>query len=94
MSVIHQRRRDDREYLRELSRRIVGWDPIGLIALDAPSDEYECLIAPVVSGLREGLAPRQLAQVLRDRIVEHFGVEPSGIDRFAVEITEWHRAVR
>ena len=94
MTVNRQRRRDNREYLRELYRRIVAWDPIGLIALGAPNDEYDCLIASVVSGLREGLAPHELARVLRDRIVEHFGEEPSGADRFAVEITDWHRTVR
>ena len=92
LTVNEQTRRDDREYIRELSRRIAAWDPIGLLAIGAPKNEYDCLVAPVVSGLKGGLGSREFARLLRERIVEHFGVEPTGPDRFAVEIIEWHRS--
>lgn len=86
-----KQRRADREYLRELRARVARWDPLGLIGLGAPSDQYESLLAPLVSGLRDGLAPADLAQVLRDHLIEGFELEPSGADQFAMDITEWHR---
>lgn len=87
------RPRADREYLRGLHAQVAGWDPLGLIALGAPEDEYDCLLAPLVSGLRDGLPPRELAGVLRDRVIEHFGGEPAGAYQFAVQIDAWHRSL-
>lgn len=94
MDLKRKRRRADREHLRELYRRIVAWDPIGLIATGAPEDEYDCLLGPIATDLRDEVTPAHLAEVLRLRITSHFGVEPENTERFAVEITDWHRIRR
>jgi hypothetical protein len=90
----HDQRRADREYLDELHRRVGVWDPIGLLALGAPEDEYDCMLGPLVSGLRDGLTPSQLAQLLRDQFAGHFGEEPSNSEQFAAQITDWRRSAR
>ena len=80
-----QQRSADREDLRDLYGQVVAWDPLGLIALGAPRDEYDCLPAPLVAGLRDGSDLRQVAQALRDRMAEHFGDSPWRCDAGSAE---------
>jgi hypothetical protein len=84
-------RRRNRAYIRAVADRIVEWDPIGLIGIGAPLDEYDCLIAPVLGGLKEGLSPRELAAALDSFIESHFEVEAAGTAEFAAAIVAWDR---
>ena len=63
-----ERRRRDRDCVRALGVRVTAWDPIGLIAIGAPPDEYDRLIGPITSGLRQGVTSDGLAAAL-DRFI-------------------------
>jgi hypothetical protein len=90
----HERRRADREYLGELYRQVVAWDPLGLIELGAPYDEYDSILGPLASGLSQGIPPEMLAVALRARFLDRFDMEPTGAEDFAVRITNWYRTAR
>lgn len=72
--------KEKQEETVELQELINEWDPVGLLALGAPSDEYDCLVAPTLSQLANGISPAELAALLGAHIKDHFGVK----DHFAV----------
>jgi hypothetical protein len=94
MGTRDDERRRDRAYIRAVGDRIVDWDPIGLIALGAPSDEYHCLVGPVIGGLRQGLSPDELAAALDRFIDSHFAVNATGTAEFAIKIIAWDQGQR
>jgi hypothetical protein len=59
----------------ELRRLINAWDPIGLLTLGAPSDEYECLVDGILSRLQRNGSAAELAAFLDRHLADHFGVE-------------------
>lgn len=67
------------------------WDPIGLVGADGPTDEYECLVWPVVRLLREGVSAEVLAEHLTKELQSHFGLEPQACapGEFAVSVKRW-----
>ena len=60
-----------------------GWDPIGFA--DIVDDEYDCLIAPLLSRLNAGAGRAQISEFLWHEVEDHFGMDPSSheIDAFA-----------
>lgn len=52
------------------------WDPIGVIENGVPSDEYDCLIAPLLDHLAGGADAAAIAAVLRTELSDHFGMDP------------------
>jgi hypothetical protein len=57
----------------ELRPLLIQWDPIGL-AEDLPADEYDCLIAPVLTELRGHPTEPQLTMWLGHYAERHFGL--------------------
>jgi hypothetical protein len=49
-----------------------------------PRDEYDCLIAPLLSLLQSGATDSDLANYLRKQVVKHFGLSPEHYDFVAV----------
>jgi hypothetical protein len=84
-------RRDMGVFIREVRARVWAWDPVGLAGLGAPDDEYDCLVGPLTGALREGLPADALANRIRNHVIEHFAVEPSGTDIFSAELNAWYR---
>lgn len=55
------------------------WDPIG-VAEFAPDDEYDCLIDPLLSRLRDGAGKAAISTFLWNEVEEHFGLDPRSAD--------------
>jgi hypothetical protein len=77
--------------LRQLLQR---WDPIG-VADFAPDDEYDCMIAPLLTRLLAGAGRSELKEFLGREMEDHFGLEPGRyeVDSFASRLVEWWAAI-
>ncbi len=81
---------ESRKRWRELRDTVNEWDPIGLIAMGAPQDEYECMVGPLMRMLEAGSGPEEIADYLNRHVPEHFGVSRTmGVEDFAQEIIRW-----
>jgi hypothetical protein len=73
-----------------------GWDPIGVYdpVLDFPPDEYDCLIAPILTRLSRGDGVTEMSEFLWFELADHFGLDPTtlGADEFAARLVTWYRA--
>jgi len=78
--------------MADVRARVWQWDPIGLVDMGAPEDEYDCLIGPVTSSLRRGVTADELTAALDEHVADHFGVTASGTQAFARELVAWHAA--
>jgi hypothetical protein len=81
----------------ELRHLLNRWDPIGVYdeALDFPPDEYDCLLAPLLTRLARRDSRTQLSEFLWCEIEDHFGLDPvqCGTDMFADRLLAWYAAV-
>jgi len=80
----------------ELKALINEWDPIGLLEIGAPEDEYNCLVDPLLQKLRSGQSPEDLTAFLDQHIAEHFGADAtSGVSAdFVDRVMAWAAARR
>ena len=78
-------RLEDQLALRKL---LNSWDPIGLIELGSPGDEYQCLVGDVFRELRQGRDQKKIVSFLVRHFPEHFGVR---VER--KQIREWVRRI-
>jgi len=69
------------------------WDPIGLLSLGFPDDEYDCLVGPLSGMLRQGLSAEALTTALDRQISDHFGVDAIGASAFATAALDWYRSL-
>lgn len=53
------------------------WDPLGLRALGAPDDEYDCLTAYIVKLRVANSDMKVMEEELEQYMEEHFGIGPS-----------------
>lgn len=65
--------------MRELSRRLDQWDPIGVYGLGEPwpAGEYDCLVGPTMRKLHDGSSAVEIADMLAHELVDHFGLSPA-----------------
>jgi len=81
----------------ELRYLLNRWDPIGVYdeALDFPPDEYDCLLAPLLTRLARWDSRAELSEFLWREIEDHFGLDPvrCGTDMFADRLLAWYAAV-
>ena len=54
------------------------WDPIGVA--DLATDEYDCLIAPLLTRLDNGADPAEISEFLRYELEDHFDLDPTHYD--------------
>ena len=83
-SVLRQRR-------RELAEMVNAWDPVGLIAMGAPDDEYGCIVDDVLGALERGDSAATLAGYLAAHLPEHFGVRVADPGPFVERAVAWYR---
>jgi hypothetical protein len=81
---------ESRRRWREMTEMVNGWDPIGLIEMGAPLDEYDCVVGDVMRALERKDSPEQLATFLAAHIAEHFGLAPSDPRPFAEQAVAWY----
>ncbi|NJC87409.1 MAG: hypothetical protein FIB02_02585 [Desulfuromonas sp.] len=81
-----------REQWCHLLDLINQWDPIGLIALGCPDDEYECLAVEIMQMLDAGATAQHLAAEMAIHLPEHFGatVKRDGHGFFPAMIAWYH----
>ena len=78
---------------KELRKRLNKWDPIGLIAMGCPDDEYDCLVGHVMVMLVKDAQPQDLTEFLLRHIPEHFGVAPpNDVHAFCEDTIQWFAA--
>jgi hypothetical protein len=85
-------RREIGQFIRDVRERIWAWDPARLAGLDAPDDEYDCVVGPVTGWLRQGLRAETLAERLRTFVRQDFGVDPVDTETFAAGLVAWYDA--
>ena len=75
----------------DLQAQFNAWDPLGMIAMGMPSDEYDCVLGPLMRMLERGEEPETIAAHLDREFVEHFGDTPRdfGSTGFAVQARRW-----
>lgn len=52
------------------------WDPIGVMSLGAPADEYDCMIPHLLVLIERRADADQFAAYLTREMTEHFGLGP------------------
>ncbi|SYX82110.1 hypothetical protein [Paenibacillus alvei] len=67
------------------------WDPLGLRALGAPDDEYDCLTAYIVKLSAANSDMKKMEEVLEQCMEEHFGIGPSIMERERLQ--RWRTSV-
>jgi hypothetical protein len=69
------------------------WDPIGVA--DLVSDEYDCLVAPLLSKLMAGGGRSGISEHLWHELEDHFGLDPDGheVDSMANRLVAWWATV-
>jgi len=75
----------------ELRDLVNEWDPIRLIEVGAPQDEYDCLVGPILRHLEAQDPVHAIAAFLDHEMVEHFGVSGvTGSLAFAAKARAWY----
>lgn len=74
-----------------LKDQLVEWDPIGLLALGAPWDEYDGLVDPLMRKLDAGASPEETGAWLASELPTRFGSTPprAEIEAFAQRVASW-----
>ncbi|MBD8499083.1 hypothetical protein [Paenibacillus arenosi] len=67
------------------------WDPLGLLALGAPDDEYDCLTLYLMERCLEDWNRSQLTHDLCSFIEGHFGIGPCMMKRERAQL--WHEHI-
>ncbi|MEE1763742.1 MULTISPECIES: hypothetical protein [unclassified Streptomyces] len=65
------------------------WDPIGVA--DQVQDEYDCLIAPLLTRLHAGSGPAVIGEFLGSELEDHFALDPQPqeVDQLANRLVTW-----
>lgn len=84
-------KQESRMRWRELRQLVNQWDPIGLISMGAPEDEYECVVGPVLRMLESSESPGAISSYLEAEFAEHFGMPGVTAFEFANQAIEWYR---
>ena len=78
-------KREFRERTAQLQALMREWDPIGVLTDPSwPTDEYECLVGPLLTRLSQGASEEDITRYLRHELQEHFGLSPDNHNCAAV----------
>ena len=86
-------KREERQRWSQLRELMCDWDPLGIMDhANAPRDEYDCLIGPLLTQLASSASEADIAKYLRNQIVHHFGLSASDYDFDAVakRVQTWY----
>ena len=78
----------------ELRDLLNDWDFIGVFDPETNTDEYDCMIEPLLRRLMTGASPSDIERYLEAEITGHFGMSASLVDAkpMAERLTAWRRA--
>jgi hypothetical protein len=73
---------------KKLSQLVNKWDPLGLIKIGSPEDEYDCLSDKVYSMLNRNVQEEAMITEIALEFENHFGcpVKPESIRIFAKKL--------
>ena len=79
----------------ELRQLLNEWDFIGVFDPENNTDEYDCMITPLLNKLSAGAHSSDVKQFLDDEITGHFGMSVGVVDAapMAVQLTTWWQHV-
>jgi hypothetical protein len=80
VSKVRLTKQESRQRSSQLNDLLCEWDPIGVMSLGAPRDEYDCLIGPLTTLLESGATTADIGRFLRKELVDHFGLSPDHYD--------------
>ena len=86
-------KRELRQRWSQLRELMCEWDPIGIMDnANAPRDEYDCLVGPLLTQLASSASEADIAKYLRNQIVHHFGLSSTDYDFAAVakRVQAWY----
>jgi hypothetical protein len=63
-----------RETQRQMRRILMDWDPIGVASIPQASDEYDCMISPLMRQLYEGADEGSIRSWIVGEVQGHFGM--------------------
>jgi len=85
--------KDIKLLIQELNNILNQWDFIGVHPFnDGPTDEYDCLIGPIISRLNANSTNEELKNFLIKELNDHFGMpslQIESIDDVVEKITAW-----
>lgn len=77
LSASHERRQNFKQeygwFYEALVRLLARADPMNLVKMGAPEDEYELEVDVILQGLNEARSPGDLGQIIYDAFVDCFG---------------------
>jgi hypothetical protein len=76
---------------RQARRLLMEWDPIGVSDVSEATDEYDCMIGPILHRLFDGADAHSLAQWISHERTNHFGLAPDQArdNRLAEALAAW-----
>jgi hypothetical protein len=80
----------------ELRDLLNEWDFIGVVDPPINTDEYDCMIQPLMRMLAAGAEAKDVARFLDGEITGHFGMSPGVVETapMAERLTAWWRRPR
>jgi len=64
-----------RQRWAELRNLVADWDPLGLLGMGAPADEYDWLLTPLLKLLQESARAEQVASFLEGEFAGRLGLD-------------------
>ncbi len=73
----------------KLRQFLNAWDPIGILPFNGgPIDEYDCLLKPIISLLRDKANKETMITFLREYLKTHLGLNPKFDKKFLNFVNE------
>ena len=84
---------ESRKRWNELRAMVIEWDPLGLIAMHAPQDEYDCVLPEILHRLQDGIPATQMSKQLFRHRSDHFGASPEALAtlKFCRRAVHWYK---
>ncbi len=84
------------DHASELRDLLNAWDFIGVFDPDINTDEYDCMIRPLLRMLAAGEDTDDIARYLDDEITGHFGMSPGLVETASTagRLTAWWQSKR
>jgi hypothetical protein len=74
MTVVDKR--DGKRQMAEVRALLMEWDAVGVADEPQAADEYDCMIGPLLSHLRNGADAAFLHDWIARQVADHFGLPP------------------
>jgi hypothetical protein len=72
----------------KVSRLVHEADPIGLIAIGTPMDEYDVEVGTILPRLREATSARDVQRIVHEEFVHWFSAEIAGLPKVYATVSE------